>query len=67
MIGLYYRIRLYVKENVDLTGEHGPLVRQQLEYRIKGRQQVNIAIEDAEKEYYIVNSKDFCHIILIPF
>lgn len=53
------------KVSVDLTGEQGPLVRQQLEYRIKGRQQVNIAIEDAEKEYYIVNSKspkNFVHL-----
>lgn len=40
----------------DLTGERGPQVRQQIEYRLEGKKEVNIAIEDAQREYYIVNS-----------
>lgn len=43
--------------SIDLTGAMGPLVKEQVEIRIKGRKAVNIAVEDAEKEYFIVNGK----------
>lgn len=46
---------ILAKVSWDLTGEKGPLIRQQIEYRLKGRKEVNIAIEQAEKEYYIVS------------
>lgn len=43
--------------SIDLTGTKGPLVKEQVEIRIRGRKAVNIAVEDAEKEYFIVNGK----------
>lgn len=42
----------------DMSEEREPLVRKQVEYKISGRQQINLAINEAEKEYYIVSSKN---------
>lgn len=53
------------KSNWDLTGEYGPLIREQVEIRLAGRQAINIAMADAEKEYYIVsgrNPKNYIHV-----
>ena len=41
-----------------LSGEQGALVRKQIEYRLKGRQEVNIAMEDAEREFIIVDKNN---------
>ena len=35
-----------------------PLVRQQIEYKIKGRKEVNIALSDAEREFSIIDRKN---------
>ena len=53
------------KSSWDLTGEYGPLIREQMEIRIAGRQAINIAMADAEKEYYIIsgrNPSNFIHV-----
>lgn len=41
----------------QLTGERGPIVKQQIEYRIAGRESSNriLTQEEAEKEFYIVS------------
>lgn len=48
-----------------LRGNFGPKVKQQLQYRIKGRQDIVQRIEDAEKEFYILsknNPKNYVHV-----
>lgn len=48
-----------------LRGNFGPLVRKQLQYRIKGRQQVALDLEDARKEFYVLsknNPKNYMHV-----
>lgn len=45
------------KTAFNLSGEQGALVREQIEYKIKGRQEVNIALADAEREFTIVDRK----------
>lgn len=43
----------------QMTGERGPLVREQIEYRISGRERSNrLSFSDTEKEYYMVSKKD---------
>lgn len=49
----------------SLAGEQGSLIRKQIEYKIKGRQEVNIAIEDAEKESIIIDKKNPNNYIMI--
>lgn len=46
-----------------LTGEKGPLVKQQIEYRIVGRESGNriLTQEEAEKEFYIVSKQQPSH------
>lgn len=44
--------------SADLAGEQGDIIREQIEYRISGRQQIGIAITDAEQETYIINKND---------
>ena len=39
----------------DLTGANGARNRQQVAYRLKGREAIRMAVEDAERELYIVN------------
>ena len=46
------------KTAFNLSGEQGPLVRQQIEYKIKGRKEVNIALSDAEREFSIIDRKN---------
>lgn len=44
----------------QLTGERGPIVKQQIEYRIAGRESSNriLTQEEAEKEFYIVSKSE---------
>lgn len=42
----------------DLAGEQGEIIREQIEYRIEGRQQIGIAITDAEQETFIINKNE---------
>lgn len=51
--------------SADLAGEQGEIVREQIEYRISGRQQIGIAITDAEQETYIINKNDPSNFIKI--
>ena len=46
-----------------LTGEKGPLVKQQIEYRIAGRESGHriLSQEEAEKEFYIVSKEQPSH------
>lgn len=46
-----------------LTGEKGPLVKQNIEYRIAGRESGNriLTQEEAEKEFYIVSKQQPSH------
>ena len=46
------------KISQDLTSEQGPLIREQIEFRLKGKQEVNIALEEAERESYIVDKQN---------
>ena len=46
------------KVSFALSGEQGPIVRQQVEIKLKGRQEVNIALEEAERESYIIDKKN---------
>ena len=46
------------KISVDLTSSHAEMIREQIEYKLAGRQQINIAFEDVEKEFYVVDAKN---------
>lgn len=46
------------KISVDLTSSHTEMIREQIEYKLAGRQQINIAFEDVEKEFYVVDAKN---------
>ena len=53
------------RANWTLRGNFGERVKEQVSYRIKGRQEVVLDLEDAEKEFYIVsktNPKNFVHV-----
>lgn len=39
----------------DLTGPHGGRIRERVNYKLEGRQALNIALQDAERDFYIVN------------
>jgi len=41
-----------------LTSEYGERIREQVEYRLAGKQERNIPFEDAQKEIYIVDSRN---------
>lgn len=48
-----------------LRGSFGPRVLKQVQYRIKGRQQMAVNIQDAQKEFYILsknNPKNYVHV-----
>ena len=48
-----------------LRGNFGTRVKEQVQYRIKGRQEIVQDLEDAEKEFYIVsktNPKNYVHV-----
>lgn len=54
----------------SLSGEQGPLVREQIEIRLKGRKEVNIAVEEAEREVIIIdkqNPKNYVHVTADDF
>lgn len=38
--------------------EQGPMVRTQMEYRLRGRQAINLALEEAERESIIMDKQD---------
>lgn len=49
----------------DLTGEHGPAIQRQIEYKLSGKKQINLALQDTIGEHYIVNGGapgDYIHI-----
>lgn len=47
------------KAQWDLTDKfHGEKVREHIEYKLKGRSQMNMDLRDAEKEFYVVSGKD---------
>lgn len=51
--------------NWCFNGEYKELVKEQVEYRIKGRNKINLDLEDAAKEFYIVsksNPKNYVHV-----
>lgn len=43
---------------VDLTSPHADLIRKQIEYKLSGRQQINLSFEDVKKEFYVVDAKN---------
>lgn len=53
------------RANWALRGNFGTRVKEQVQYRIKGRQSIVQDLEDAQKEFYIVsktNPKNFVHV-----
>lgn len=52
---VYKARRALLNTGWDLTGANGALYRKQVEYRIEGRNKIRYAVEEAERELFIVS------------